>query len=403
MDGIDLNINNYSTLELFSLMGATLGSDVFSLKTQVQNKYKQLRSIPGLSDDDREKLLIFVQEVYQKLLEYTKIQKENELLAIEEADKLKTLRVQELTEHKPMETIATFPQKYAAGVINPLEKRTITKIVNVDSLFRVNFYVTNSNTFDLMLPAPIKNVLSMKVKALELPNCVYVFNVLNKTNQFQIVVGEDCYLIEVREGNYTGEELVAYLNDIVFPYAYDGDLSGVVVSFDPKYERIVFSGRNNFVFGLDFTIPEYPNRSVTLNMGWIMGFRKPYYVYDEDYVIDADMSHDVGFNADACYTGGVFRYLFLSVNEFKNNYNDTIIPVFTNNSTLTINNVLAILRYDAERGMIVSGHSADLREYFGPVSIEKLKITLYDEFGRLAPINNVDYSFQLELECLYNL
>jgi len=403
MDGLDLNINNYSILELFALIGTNVNSDVFSLKTQVQNKYKQLRSIPGLTDQDRVNILVFVQEVYHKLLEYTKIQKENELLIIEETEKLKTLRVQEITEHKPMETIPTFPQKYAAGIINPLEKRTITKIVNVDSLFRVNFYVTNSNTFDIMLPAPIKNVLSMKVKSLELPKCVYVFNVLNMTNQFQIVVGEDCYLIEVREGNYTGEELVTYLNNDVFPYAYNGDLSGVVVSFDAKYERIVFSGRNNFVFGLDFTIPEYPNRSVTLNMGWILGFRKPCYTYSEDYNTSPNMTHDIGFNADACYTGTVFRYLFLSVNEFKNNYNDTIIPVFTNNSLLTINNVLSILRYDPLRGMIVSGHSTDLREYFGPISVEKLKITLYDEFGRLAPINNVDYSFQLELECLYNL
>ena len=399
MDGLELNISNYSTLELFSLIGVSniADCDVFSLKTQVQSKYKQLRAIPGMTDGDRENLLIFVQEVYQKLLEHIKIQKENELIVLEEA---KTLRVQELTEHKPMETIATFPQKYAAGVINPLEKRTINKIVNIDSLFRVNFYVTNSNTFDIMLPSPIKNVLSMKVNSLELPNCVYIFNVLNKTNQFQIVVGGTKYLIEVREGNYTGNELVDYLNLVVFPAM----MLPIIVSYDSKYERIVFASTvAGFQFGLDFTIPDYPTRSVTLNMGWIIGFRKPVYSYSEDYISSADMINDIGFNADACYTGNVFRYLFLSVNEFKNNYNDTIVPVFTNNSTLTINNVLAILRYDTNRGMIVSGKSADLREYFGPVSIEKLRITLYDEFGRLAAINSVDYSFQLELECLYNL
>ena len=399
MDGLELNISNYSILELFSLIGVTniADCDVFSLKTQVQSKYKQLRAIPGMTDGVRENLLIFVQEVYQKLLEHIKIQKENELLVLEEA---KTLRVQELTEHKPMETIATFPQKYAAGVINPLEKRTINKIVNIDSLFRVNFYVTNSNTFDIMLPSPIKNVLSMKVNSLELPKCVYIFNVLNKTNQFQIVVGNTKYPIEVREGNYTGDELVDYLNLIVFPAM----MFPIIVSYDSKYERIVFASTvAGFQFGLDFTIPDYPNRSVTLNMGWIIGFRKPVYSYSEDYISSADMINDIGFNADACYAGNVFRYLFLSVNEFKNNYNDTIVPVFTNNSTLTINNVLAILRHDTHRNMIVSGHSADLREYFGPVSIEKLRITLYDEFGRLAAINNADYSFQLELECLYNL
>jgi hypothetical protein len=377
--------------------------DVFSLKTQVQNKYKQLRSIPNLTDDDKQQLLEFVQEVYQLLLDYIKIQKENHLLALEETEKLKTLRVQELVDHKPLDVVATFPQKHVAGIINPLEKRTITKIVNIDSLFRVNFCTTNSNNFDIMLPAPIKNVISMKVNCLELPNCVYKFNVLNKTNQFQIVVGETCYLIEVREGNYTADELVDYLNNEVFPYAYDEALIKIKVSFDHKYKRFIFYSLDNFEFGLMFTIPEYPNRSITLNMGWILGFRNDCYYYDEDYITEVSMTQEVGFNAEACYTGDLFRYLFLSVNEFKNNYNDAIIPVFTNISTLSINNVLSILRYDPERMMIVSGCCCDQRDYFGPVSIEKLKITLYDEFGRLAPINNVDYSFQLELECLYNL
>lgn len=404
MDAINLNIDDYSILELFTLIGVNShdNCDVFSLKTQVQNKYKQLRNIPGLNQDNKDALLQFIQDVYQRLLDHIKIKKENEILALEETEKIKTLRVQELNQHKPLDAIPTFPQKHVAGIINPLEKRTITKVINIDSLFRNNFYTTDSNSFDIMLPSPIKNVISMKVTCFELPKCVYKFNVLNKTNEFQIVVGSNHYRIEVREGNYTGIQLVNFLNNIL-PVAYGGVLNDISVAYDDKYERIVFSSINNFAFDLLFTVPEFPNRSITLNMGWIMGFRKELYQYTNDYISSPSMTQDVGFNAEACYTGGIFRYLFLAINEFKNNYNDAIVPVFTHNSTLTINNVISILRYDSTKDRIVSGCSHDMREYFGPVSIEKLRVNLYDEFGRLAHIGSVDFSFQLELECLYNL
>ena len=42
------------------------------------------------------------------------------------------------------------------------------------------------------------------------------------------------------------------------------------------------------------------------------------------------------------------------------------------------------------------------REYFGPVDIQRLHIALYDEYGRIIDLNNMDWSFTLAFEQLYN-
>ena len=42
------------------------------------------------------------------------------------------------------------------------------------------------------------------------------------------------------------------------------------------------------------------------------------------------------------------------------------------------------------------------RDYFGPVDIQRLTFTLYDEFGRIIDLNNMDWSLVLGFECVYD-
>ena len=43
------------------------------------------------------------------------------------------------------------------------------------------------------------------------------------------------------------------------------------------------------------------------------------------------------------------------------------------------------------------------REYFGPVDITRLRIRVYDDYGRILDMNNADYSFCLTMKQIYNL
>ncbi len=321
-------------------------------------------------------------------------------------------RTPEITKTVPYKPVETLPQKYAAGDLNVLQKKTILKTLNIDTLFRANFFSTKSTNCLIELPSPIKNVVSMKVTSIELPNTVYTFNVMNKTNVFSVVIEGIKYCIYINEGNYTADELVAYLNEEIFggSNAPIPDFSNIQAEFDSKYGKFVFRRADDakpaFKFDLDFTLPDYPDRSITLNMGWMLGYRKAQYVFDDDYNKVATTAKKVGFNPEGIYNSIGFKYLFMSVNEFKNNYNETIIPVFTNNSSLPIRDILARLVVSSDKNSIVFDDSSDLvlkkREYFGPVVIDRLKVVLYDELGREVNLINMDYSFTVELECLYS-
>ena len=43
------------------------------------------------------------------------------------------------------------------------------------------------------------------------------------------------------------------------------------------------------------------------------------------------------------------------------------------------------------------------RIYFGPVDIQRLRIRVYDEHGRILQMNNTNFSFCLTIKLMYDL
>jgi hypothetical protein len=43
------------------------------------------------------------------------------------------------------------------------------------------------------------------------------------------------------------------------------------------------------------------------------------------------------------------------------------------------------------------------RKYFGPVDIQRIRIRLFDEYGRTLYMNSADYSFCLSLKMMYDV
>ena len=111
--------------------------------------------------------------------------------------------------------------------------------------------------------------------------------------------------------------------------------------------------------------------------------------------------------ADAVYNFTGSKYYILVVNDFQRNvynfYIDGSLPL----NNITDSNVLARIPLANPKNTIGFDEGSDLipkkRQYFGPVTLEKLKFLLLDEFGREVDLNNANYSLALELECVYNL
>ena len=99
------------------------------------------------------------------------------------------------------------------------------------------------------------------------------------------------------------------------------------------------------------------------------------------------------------------RYFLVSINDYNRNHGSTIISPFKEDM-LADNNIVAKIPY---KGIPFSFNIKNSccryikREYFGPVNLNRFEIKIYDEYGRIVDINNIDYSLSFELEILYNL
>ncbi len=115
------------------------------------------------------------------------------------------------------------------------------------------------------------------------------------------------------------------------------------------------------------------------------------------------------FSEGICYITGP-RYIFVAVDDYNNNVNNYYVSAYTD--SINNKNILARLNlsaialqngiYHSSGGDSLTTEYARSRSYFGPVNIQKLKITLYDEFGRIINLNNMDWSCALSFECIYD-
>ena len=130
-----------------------------------------------------------------------------------------------------------------------------------------------------------------------------------------------------------------------------------------------------------------------LKFGWNIGFRLGIYENNNTYVSEGLVN----------LKGP--KYFYLVVDDFNNNVNNNFYSAFT--SSILNKNILARISYPNGVFSDVSENNLTLvttpRQYFGPVDIQKLTIQLLDEFGRIVDLNNMDYSFCLTMQSVYDL
>ena len=167
------------------------------------------------------------------------------------------------------------------------------------------------------------------------------------------------------------------------------------------------------------TYNEVSTHPLPLGFGWILGFRFPLYT-SYNKLTDPFTSPELGGGgtspkdellAKGCtyLSEGFFechgpRYLFLVVDDFNNNVNTNMFSAF--NSSILSKNILARISVKGTVFSILSDDSkhitSTVREYFGPVNIEKLRIQLLDEYGRILEMNNMDFSMALNIKSVYD-
>jgi hypothetical protein len=327
-----------------------------------------------------------------------------------------------IIQHKVDPYILSNPSKYFKGQYNPLNKRIIKKSLNIDTRFRENYFQTTPSNFQIDLPMKFNNVVSMQLASMELPTSFYNIDHALGNNFFALIdpIHNITQMIIVPDGNYTYADLINEVNTLIQGTSMTRvDPTGATVTV--SFKDVVFtldiylqSGSGRVIVGLakcnSYTIPDLnacnfilsfqtdregkPDMitPLPLKFGWMLGFRNGVYTNNISYVSEGliDLSAP--------------RYVFLSIDDHNNSVSDGFISVYS--SSILNKNILArvsvrgnVFNYMAQNNLSTTTYP---REYFGPVNIQRMNIQLLDEYGRILNLHNMDYSFCLTFDVIYD-
>ena len=110
------------------------------------------------------------------------------------------------------------------------------------------------------------------------------------------------------------------------------------------------------------------------------------------------------YTTEGIYNSASSEYIYFILNDFNNSQSQNIIGMFS--ESLIGNNILAMIPINSSAFSVCFDNGADFiekkRDYFGPVNIQKLQIELLNQYGEHINLNNMDFSFSLELEIGYD-
>lgn len=306
------------------------------------------------------------------------------------------------------------PSEFYQGTINPLNKRILRQNINIDTRFRDNYYTTTASNFHVNLPLRLTEVVSLQLSALELPNTFYVISQVFGNNFFVLEIPNEPTIeplvVTIPDGNYDPLALQSYINNFLggsgVPAAYKN--IKFIADINTGSSTYGQGGSGKMVVGLiasptitsfsiNFLTDSYGNEDrqtpLPLKLGWLMGFRDGYYENNTTYVSEGIIN----------LLGP--RYIYLVVDDFNNSVLDGFYGTFT--SSILNKNILARISLQGSVFNYLSKDNFNListpRQYFGPVDIQKLQIQLLDEYGRILNLNNMDYSFCLTFQTVYDL
>ena len=431
----DLNINNYSIKELESIFELPVNYDVFSIQSQ-ENKLKQnIEKDNNIPISVKTNTISFISQVKNTLINnFSTSNKKNNsssssnsstlndiasnLKKIQHLDlSLNSSQIVEAGNTSIIQKPSTpyvygYGMEFFPGNINPLDKRILKKILNIDTRFRENYYTTTSSNFQIDLPGTFNQVVFLELAAIEFPASFYTVSKVFGNNFFTLEIeGNEPLVVTVPDGNYDYLSFQTYVNNYltssVTPYnkiQIQADIENVTTSLElvGGSQRMLFGSTDGLTsFSINFLTDKYGNEDrqtpLPLKLGWLLGFREGYYENALTYVSEGLVS----------LIGP--RYFYLVVDDYNNNVSDGFYSAF--NSSILNKNILARISVNGaslySTNINISQFAGNLvvapRHYFGPVNVSKLKIQMLDEYGRILDFNNMDYSIVLSYLVVYDL
>jgi len=339
------------------------------------------------------------------------------------------------------------------GVINPLLKNTILRGLNVDSRYRDDYYNTKSTDLIITLPFKIENVVSYRLVSISLPITYYnisqrygnnvirietynsIFTGYNLINTFDLILQDGIYNTLQNSSTFSAS-IETEINNILNSNPNSPNVALPLLGYqNPKLLYTINRVNGKSVFAQDTTATQYyyfkiitnvgynvttgivdkdfdVNKGIITRLGWTLGFRTAEH-YSSNYnpaVLPPPSIYGSIISISICFTKYPL-YGFLTIDDFNSNVSDYYTSVFAD--SISVPNILSKIdltrliemsgAFQASQGESTSNSVNRERRFFGPVNIQKMRITLYDDLGYVLDLNGMDWAIELAFECVYSM
>ena len=299
------------------------------------------------------------------------------------------------------------PDKHTTSV--QYNRQTQIRLINIDSRFRfpysdptslketLNFSNTSSSNFLFKLREPIKNIISVRLSSIEIPNSFYTFSKQRGNVSFEMTYGGITKLIEINPGNWTSDNnteqtSILYQVQTAINEKFDTTLFSVeYINPSTGKIRITNSTFNTTtpetspLFSINFRVNDN-SRAADFGLGYNLGFRESAY-FDTNTI-----------NAEAILNIIDTNYLFLTLlSDWKVIEHET--PARTQ-----VFSFAKIVIDQPKFGIVYDNQNELTKEYFlkQPTNIHSIPVRISDPYDQDIDLNGLDFSFTLELTEVLN-
>lgn len=297
---------------------------------------------------------------------------------------------------KNLQPLETQPTEIARGDINALKRKSYKQTVVLNSIFREDYKNSSSSDFMLILPYQFKNVLSMSLSSVQLPNVIYCFSEEKMNNIMYIQEtgdGENKHgTIILPPGNYSLKSIATTL-EAEINKQLDINPPRFFVTSEESTQKITISNNRN-TFTMNF-LKGIESKDFNSTLGWLLGFR------------EIEYNCSAVYTSESVYIGTSTDYLFFVVNDYNNSQVQSMLAMYS--KSYIGDNILAVLPVSSNN---VSTNNfffdsgtlflVKKRDYFGPVNLQRFKIEIRNQYGEIVNLNMTDFSFSLEVEIGYD-
>ena len=449
----DLDIQHYKTNELEAMLKLMPGytyEDVAirieDFRTGVSGGEGKYTSATGGTEPNSDELFKFLNQVSARF--------QNELGMIGNGRSGTTDGTMSASTTRPSTTHSSVHPGYENGSIRKTDgsQTSVSRTIFIDSSNR-SFDLNDRQTtteYTIQLEEPLTNLYSMTMDSVYIPTTWYNIDSHLGNNVMQLVIGKSdgtdptVVPIIVPNGRYNAESLTKALNhstanaiaklaaklaapdagagtNIPALFAYDPISNKFAINFNEQvvlnastvYIKMVLYSTSPMIVDTTFNKP-----AVDETLGWLMGFRQIPMDGSAEisiFAVNGAGGETVWNNVTAScvpnFSGP--QHLFVILEDYTNSHvtkgvssTSTPIQYGMGNRKHGINNknCISIIPVDishtdlmmctpiSEFGM---GGKGNIRIYSGPVDVERMKIQLCDEKGRLVNLNGADWAFSL--------